>query len=82
MRRRGRGANGGVALWAGRRARGRGRAEAGRRRDPRKENGGLGAPADAHLGRGPLPSPGMSSFTRGPVARAAHGKPTSVAFLR
>ena len=56
MRRRGRDANGGVALWAGRRARGQRLAEAGRRGDPGKENGGLGAPADAHLGR-VLPPP-------------------------
>ena len=42
--------DGGVALWAGRRASGQGLAEAGRRGDPGKENSGLGAPADAHLG--------------------------------
>ena len=44
---------GGVVWWAGRRARGRGLAEAGRRREPGKENGGL----VAHFGRGPPPPP-------------------------
>lgn len=81
MQCRGRGTNGGVDWWAGRRARGRGLAEAGRRREPGKENGGLVRRLTHTSGEDPH-SFGMPSFMRGPAARAAHGKPTSVAFLR
>ena len=54
--------------------------EAGRRGEISIRGGGLGPPADATSGEDP--SPGMSCPTRGPAAGAAHGKPTSAAFLR
>ena len=81
MRRRGRDANGGVALWAGRRARGQRLAEAGRRGDPGKATA-ASVRRLTHTSGEYSPLPWHVQLYERSSRRAAHGKPTSVAFLR